>query len=116
MAVRLIAPPGVSDNKNFRARESFDQAIEAQLKLVGSTTVDVANIASGASGSFTVAVTGAKAGKGQTVQIGLPATFNTGLVPWGYVSADGVVTVILFNGSAGAINPPSADYAVRVMP
>ena len=116
MAVRLIAPPGVSDLKNFRSRESFDQAIEAQLKLVGSVTVDVANIAAGAIGSLTVAVSGAMADRGQTVQVGVPSTFNTGLVPWGYVSANGVVTVVLFNGTAGAINPASATYTVRVMP
>ena len=116
MAVRLIAPPGVSDLKNFRAREAFDQAIEAQLKLVGSVTVDVANIAAGATGSFTVPVTGAMAGKGQTVQVGLPPGFNTGLVPWGYVSADGIVTVIFFNSTGGGIDQPSAVYSVRVMP
>ena len=116
MAVRLIAPPGVSDIKNFRTRESFDQAIEAQLKLVGSVMVDVANIAAGAVGSFTVSVSGAMMDKGQTVQVGLPSTFNTGLVPWGYVSADGVVTVVFYNGTAGGINPASATYTVRVMP
>ena len=87
MAVRLIAPPGVSDAKNFRTREAFDQAIEAQLKMVGSVTVDVPNIAAGAMVSFTVSVSGAMADRGQTVQVGVPSTFNTGLVPWGYVSA-----------------------------
>ena len=116
MAVRLIAPPGVSDVNNFRTREAFDQAIEAQLKLVGSVTVDVGSIAAGARGSFTVAVNGAMASRGQTVQVGVPSTFNTGLVPWGYVSADGVVTVILYNSTAGAIDPASAAYFVRVMP
>ena len=116
MAVRLIAPPGVSDLKNFRARESFDQAVEAQLKLVGSVTVDVANIAAGATATFTVPVSGAMADRGQTVQVGVPSTFNTGLIPWGYVSDDSVVTVVLFNGTAGGINPASAVYTVRVMP
>ena len=116
MAVRLVAPPGVSDIKNFRARESFDQAIEAQLKLVGTVTVNVGNIAAGATGSFTVPVGGAMAGKGHTVQVGVSATFNPGLIPWGYVSANGVVTVIVFNSTAGAIDPPNDTYFVRVMP
>lgn len=67
MALRLVAPPGVSDNKNFRAREAYDQAIEGQLKLVGSVTVDVASIAAGAIGTFTISVVGARADMGMTV-------------------------------------------------
>jgi hypothetical protein len=116
MAQRLTAPPGLSDNKNFRAREAFDQAIEAHGKLVGSTTVDVGSIAAGAIGTVTIPVPGARADRGMTVVVGVPSAFNTGLVPWGYVSADDVVTVVLFNGTVGAINPPSAVYHAWVRP
>ena len=116
MAVRLVAPPGVSDSKNFRAREAFDQAVEAQGKLVGSVTVDVGSIAAQGKATFTITVSGAKADQGQTVQVGVPSTFNTGLVPWGFVSADNVVTVVLANPTTGAIDPPNSSYEVRVVP
>jgi hypothetical protein len=116
MAVPLIAPPGVSDLKNFRALESWHQAVQAMLKLTGSRTIDVGSIAAGATGSFTVTVTGARADVGQTVQVGLPSTVDTGLVPWGTITADDVVTVYLYNRTGSPIDPASATYYVRVMP
>jgi hypothetical protein len=115
MAVPLIAPPGVSDLKNFRALESWHQAVHAMLKLTGSRTIDVGSIAAGATGSLTVPVTGARADAGQTVQVGLPSTVNTGLVPWGTITADDVVTVYLYNRTGSPIDPASATYYVRVM-
>ena len=116
MAQRLIAPPGVSDLKNPRAREAFDQALEAAGKLVNSTTVDVGSIAAGGIGTFTVSVPGVRADHGQFVGVGLPSAINTGLVPWGNVTADDVVTVYLYNRTGGAIDPPLATYAVWVRP
>lgn len=116
MATRLTAPPGVSDAKNFRARESFDRELEAMLKLVGSVDADVGSIAAGARGTVTVPVLGARADRGMTVQVGLASAWSTGLVPYGYVSADDVVTIILYNSTVGAIDPPLLTYAVRVMP
>lgn len=116
MSVPLSAPPGVSDLKNFRALESWHQAVHAMLRLTGSRTLDVGSIAAGATGSFTVTVTGARANVGQTVQVGLPSTVDTGLVPWGTITADDVVTVYLYNRTGSPIDPVSATYAVRVMP
>lgn len=116
MATPLIPPPGVSDLKNFRALESWHQAVYAMLKMTGSRTLDVGSIAAGATGSFTVTVTGARANVGQTVQIGLPSTVDTGLVPWGNITGDDVVTVYLYNRTGSPIDPASATYYVRVMP
>jgi len=116
MAQRLIAPPGISDLKNFRAREAFDQAIEAHGKLVGSTTVDVASIAAGAIGTVTIPVVGVRADRGQTVAVGLPSTISTGLVPWGNVTADDTVTLYLYNRTGVAIDPGSATYWCWVRP
>lgn len=116
MAKRIRRAPGVSEAKDFRAREAFDHAIEDQLKLVGSRTYDVPSIASGAKETFTVTVTGCRADEGQTVQIGCPSTMNTSLVPWAFVSADDTVTVVFYNPTGGAIDVPSATYTVRVMP
>jgi hypothetical protein len=116
MAQRLTAPPGVSDMQNFRAREAFDQALEAHGKLVGSTTVDVASIAAGAIGTVTITVTGARADMGMTVAVGLPSTISTGLVPWGNVTADDTVSIFLYNRTGGAIDPASATYYAWVRP
>lgn len=116
MAVQCPAPPGVSDKQNFRAGEAFLQAVQALLRLVGRTVVDLGSIAAGGTTSFTVSVLGARADRGQTVQVGLPSTWNAGLVPYGYVSADDVVTVVVRNVTVGAIDPPSATYTVRCMP
>ena len=116
MAVPLSAPPGVSDFRNFRALESWHQAVYALLRLTGSHTLDVGSIAAGATGSFTVTVTGARADAGQTVQIGLPSAIDTGLVVWGTITADDVVTVYLYNRTGSPIDPSSATYYVRVMP
>lgn len=116
MAERLTAPPGIADMKNFRAREAFDQDIERHGRFVGSTTVDVGNIAAGGLGTVTIAVTGARADRGQTVAVGLPSTINTGLVPWGNVTADDVVTVYLYNRTGSGIDPASAIYWCWVRP
>lgn len=116
MAKKIRKLPSVSENKDFRAREAFDRDTEDFLKLVGSRTIDVPSILAGAVGSFTVPVDGARANQGQTVQIGLPSTFDTGLIPWGVVTSDNTVTVYFHNRTALAIDPPSATYSCRVMP
>ena len=116
MAARLVAPPGIADLKNFRAREAFDQDLERHGKFVGSTTVDVGSIAAGAIGTVTMTVTGARADMGQTVAVGLPSTINTGLVPWGNVTADDTVTLYLYNRTGSAIDPTSATYHCWVRP
>lgn len=116
MAKRIRRVPAVSEAKDFRAREAFDRDVEDLLKLVGSRTYDVPSINAGATATFTVTVTGCRANEGQTVQVGLPSAHNISLVPWAYVSADDVVTVVLYNSSASPIDASSATYTVRVMP
>lgn len=116
MAKVIRQSPSVSEEKDFRAREYFDNAVEDMLKMVGEVTVDVGSIAAGGIGTVTIPVKGAKANKGQTVQVGVPSSFNTGLVPWAYVSADDESVLVLYNRTGGAIDPPSATYSVRVMP
>ena len=116
MAKKLRPSPGVSEADDARAKEYFENDVEKFLSMVGSTTVDVANILAGAIGSFTVTVTGARPDMQQTVQVGLPSAINTGLIIWGNVTADDTVTVYLYNRTGGAIDPASATYGVRVMP
>lgn len=116
MAQRIIRPPGVTDNKNFRARETYDKAIEDQLRMVGESVSDVGSIAAGGVATVTITVPGARADMGMTVQLGLPAAWTVGLMVYGYVSADGVVTVVIYNSTGAPINPPSFTYSARVMP
>lgn len=116
MAKRIRRAPGVAEAKDFRAREAFDQGLEDLLKLVGSRTYNVPSISAGGTETFTITVTGCRADEGQTVQLGLPSTVSTSLVPWGYVSADDTVTVVFYNPTGSPINPDSATYSVRVMP
>ena len=116
MAKPLSSPPGVSDSKNFRALEAWMQNVFALLSKVGSVTTDVGSIVAGAIGSVTITVPGARADVGMTVQVGLPSTVSTGLVPWGNVTADDTVTLYLYNRTGSPIDPSSATYYARVMP
>lgn len=85
--------------------------------LVGTRTIDLPSVASGAQTSFTVTVPGARADKQQTVEYGLPAAWNTGLrIDSAFVTADDTVTIVVGNPTGGAINMGSATYSVRVRP
>ena len=116
MAVKVRQPQTVSEKDNFRAAEAFDNSVESILKLVGSATATVGSIASGAIGTVTIPVTGAKADQGMTVQVGLPSGMSTGLIPWGYVSADDTTVLVLYNRTGSPIVLPEYTYHVRVMP
>ena len=116
MAIPLQRPPGPSDSKNPRAGEYFLAKVHDMLKLVGTRTLDVPSISAGGVQTFTITVDGCRADRNQTVEIGLPSTFNTNLVPWAYVSADNTVTVVIRNPTGGPIDPGSATYGVRVTP
>jgi hypothetical protein len=116
MARRVRKAPSVSERANFRASEAFAQDVEAILALVGTRTYDVPSISSGSTATFTITVSGCRVDQGQTVQVGLPSTFNTSLVLYGFVSADDTVTVVLYNPTGGAINMNEATYTARVMP
>lgn len=116
MSKAVRQPPSVSEQKDFRALESFHQSLEAQLKLVGSTTVDLASLAAGATDTVTVTVQGARPNVGQTVQVGVSTTLNTDLLLWGIVTANDTVTVYRYNRTGSAIDSGSETYHVRVMP
>ena len=116
MAKAVRQPPSVSEQHDFRALESFHQSLEAQLKLVGSTTVDLASLAAGATDTVTVTVQGARPNMGQTVQVGVSTTLNTGLMVWGTVTANNTVTVYRYNRTGSAIDSGSETYHVRIMP
>lgn len=116
MAIKVRQPQTVSEKDNFRASEAFDNSVESILKLVGSVTATVGSIAAGGIGTVTITVTGAKPDQGMTVQVGLPSAINTGLVPYGNVTADDTVVLVLYNRTGSPIVLPEYTYSVRVMP
>lgn len=80
--------------------------------LTATATLNFPSIAAGATDQLTITVTGAAAG--DAVFIGSPSTLNTGLTVTGFVSATNTVTVRVFNGTAGAIDPASSTFRAVV--
>ena len=80
--------------------------------LTGSNTLDFASIASLGQADLTITVTGATIE--DEVALGLPAAPTSGIIFNAFVSATNTVTVRAHNYTAGAIDPASATYSVRV--
>jgi len=70
------------------------------------------SIANGASASLTMTVTGAATGA--VVDLGVPATFNAGLIAYGFVSAASTVTVVIANLSGAAVTPGTISVTAEV--
>lgn len=77
-----------------------------------SKTWDPANIASGASTTTTITVSGAVLGDFVIASFSLD---QAGCVLSAYVSAADTVTVVLFNATAGAVNLASGTLYARVL-
>ena len=88
-------------------------SLSSETEITGTGTIDYGSIAAGAVGTGTVTVTGAVVG--DSVAVGVPSTFNTGLLAFGYVSAADTVTIRVINGTAGAIDPASGTYRATVV-
>ena len=97
MGILHRKPPGPSDEKDFRARERFDQDTFSILRLAGTVQINVANITAGSIATFTIPVMGAKADEQQAVALAPPSAIEAGLTWSGFVSADDEVTVRLHN-------------------
>lgn len=80
--------------------------------LSGSATLDFSSIASLGQADLTITVTGAVIG--DEVSLGLPAAPMAGIIFNAFVSATDTVTVRAHNYTAGAIDPDSATYNVKV--
>lgn len=88
----------------------FIEALETNQ--FATITHDFPSIAAGATGTITVAVTGAAVN--DIVSIGLPAIVDAGLVYSAHVTSAGTVTFRAFNPTAAAIDPPSRIYKFLV--
>lgn len=78
-----------------------------------SATWDPPNVAAGAQTTQTITVTGVKLAEFNTVAVGFTRDLQ-GMQLTGYVSADDTVTVVLRNGTAGAINLASGTLSAGV--
>ena len=116
MGILHRKPPGPSEEKDFRARERFDQDTYHLLRLAGTVQIDVPNITAGSIATFTIPVMGAKADEQQAVVLAPPSAIEAGLMWTGFVSADDVVTVRLHNTTGGGVNPADALWGARVFP
>lgn len=84
-------------------------------KYFGATaTWDPPSVAAGAQTTTTVAMAGVLLAAFNTVQVGFNKDLQ-GMQLTGYVSADAVVTVVLRNGTAGAIDLASGSLTVGVL-
>lgn len=115
MARPVRTSPNVKERNDPRAEEYWHNDVSKHLRLVGTRAFDVPIMVAGGVQTFTVEVQGARPNMQQTVQVGVPSNWNVGIVPYGYVSADDTVTVVLRNVSASAIDLPLMTYGVRVM-
>lgn len=83
-------------------------------KILSSTSsLDFPSIAANSVAVLTMNVTGATVGA--SVHLGPPSTLEANLTFCGFVSAAGVVSVRLHNGSGGAINPAAATWRATVI-
>lgn len=116
MAQKVRQPPGTSEKDNFRSLEAFYSSVEALLKLVGDVTFTVGTVTPSGISTVTVPVPGARPDVGMTVQVGLPSGMDLGIVPWGMVTANDTVVLVLYNRTGSPIVLPEYTYYVRVMP
>lgn len=109
MSLLLLPEPVKSPQETFY----FLGLVHRMLSVAKSATVNPGSIASLATYTTTITVTGAMAG--QTVLVGAPAALQAGLVYFGTVTAADTVRLSIYNSTAGALTPASATWNVRVM-
>jgi hypothetical protein len=81
-------------------------------RQVGSVTTNIGSLSAGSVFSFNISVEGAVAG--DCVALAPPAAIETGLLWSGVVSANGTVSVRIYNPTSGAIDPASATWKAIV--
>ena len=97
-----------------RACQAVADNIATVLPKTVTGTLSFGTIAAAGVSTATISVEGAAMGR--AVVVTPPASVAAiKLVGWGYVSAPGVVTVCLFNGTASAVAPAAAVYTVSVL-
>lgn len=117
MAKPVRQPPSPSDHLDPRATEYFFRDLHEQGRMVGERVYDVPNLGTATATTFTVTVKGALPDKAQTVEYGLPSTWNANLILAAvYVSAVDTVTFVIYNPTGGSINLASGTYSARVKP
>lgn len=108
MAITNYSGPVQSDNGFIVGTGSTVTGI-----LLGTATLNFAEIAAAASADLTITVTGAAVGN--AVSLGLPAAPAAGLVFNAFVSAANTVTIRASNITAAPVDADSASYSVVVI-
>lgn len=92
-----------------------DSRVVGSNEITGSAALNFGSIAAQSSASLTLTATGAT--PGDPVALGIPlAAVTAGIAFTARVSATNTVTVTAHNYTAGALDPASGTFRVRVMP
>lgn len=109
-----LTRPSPYDKFEDETWRGFFRDVYAFLSMDTTATLDFPSINAGAVAVLTVTIRGATPGPASLVLLGPPSTIEAGLMWSGFVSANDTVSIRLFNGTAGAINPASASWRVAV--
>ena len=122
----MIRPPNTPIERPMRNSQEVQEdqrqlalwreKLYAILSLGGSTTYAAGAIGAAGFVTFTVSVIGCFANKEQSVMVGPPAAIDAGLLWNAVITANNVVTIRVYNTTAGPITPASSVWSVRVMP
>jgi len=97
---------------NLKATAVQSNGTEVAKALSGSATFDFSSISANSLATTTMTVTGASVG--DPVAFGTTLGAVNGLIPYAQVSSADTVSYGWYNVTAGAIDPASATYKVRV--
>ena len=88
----------------------FDPASKSGLDidLFGAVEINLASIGAGAKSETSVTLGGVIAN--DVISVGLPASWNTDLDAYAFVSADDTIKFVVKNRTAGAIDPANATF------
>ena len=114
--VERLTPNSGEAQEDQRQLGLWREKLYQILSLGGSTTYAAGAIGATSFVTFTITVTGCYADKEQSVMVGPPAEINAGLLWNAVITANNVVTIRVYNTTAGPITPASSVWAVRVMP
>ena len=114
MAFEQAIPPSERVQESAFEMRQWMTKMYRFFRLTKSATIAPGSIATLATYTTTVTITGARAG--MAVQVGAPAALQSGLIPFAIVTAADTVTLSIYNSTAGALTPTSASWFFRVMP
>lgn len=110
-----LTRPSPYDPFEAESWQGFFRDVYAFLSMDTTATLNFPSIAAATVAVLTVTIRGATPGPNSLVLLGPPSTIEAGLIWSGFVSANDTVSIRLFNGTAGAIDPAAASWRVAVL-